>query len=292
MKLLFVTNFNQIAQASGGFISDYLNDLTFYGLKELVGDDVVDSTPIPSLYREMQPSIPVESLWGGMTAFWLLGFSPEGRDDIPERIGARFYDFIIYGAARRCLDYYDLVAKVYPPKRVILIDGNDDTDVHPLHTRHPYFKRELIAPMPNVYPISFALPTVKLSGLKTEKTQHLGTVIPGKRETYIFKREEEYYADYQRSYFGITRKKAGWDALRHYEILGNSCVPVFEDLEGCPATTLTTLPKAALLEGRGLYDRFHAERYDRLLRELYAYTAERLTTRVLAQNLLATIGGV
>ena len=35
MKILYVTDHRQIAIASGGFISDYLNDLTFFGLKEL-----------------------------------------------------------------------------------------------------------------------------------------------------------------------------------------------------------------------------------------------------------------
>ena len=51
MKILYVTDHRQIARASGGFISDYLNDLTFFGLKELYGDDVIDSTPIISLYK-------------------------------------------------------------------------------------------------------------------------------------------------------------------------------------------------------------------------------------------------
>ena len=30
MKILYVTDHRQIAIASGGFISDYLNDLTFF----------------------------------------------------------------------------------------------------------------------------------------------------------------------------------------------------------------------------------------------------------------------
>ena len=46
MKILYVTNHTSIAIASGGFISDYQNDLVFYGLRELFGDVVVDSTQI------------------------------------------------------------------------------------------------------------------------------------------------------------------------------------------------------------------------------------------------------
>ena len=44
MKILYITNHLSIAQASGGFISDYQNDLVFYGLRELFGDDVVIRT--------------------------------------------------------------------------------------------------------------------------------------------------------------------------------------------------------------------------------------------------------
>ena len=72
MKILYVTDHRQIARASGGFISDYLNDLTFFGLKELYGDDVIDSTPIISLYKEYKNKFDHRHLWGGMTAFWLL----------------------------------------------------------------------------------------------------------------------------------------------------------------------------------------------------------------------------
>ena len=73
MKILYVTNHVKIAQSSGGFISDYQNDLVFYGLRELYGDDVVDSTQIISLYKEHEGKIPQKHLWGGMTAFWLIG---------------------------------------------------------------------------------------------------------------------------------------------------------------------------------------------------------------------------
>ena len=73
MKILYVTNHIDIARASGGFISDYQNDLVFYGLRELFGDDVVDSTQIVSLYKEYEGRIPPQHIWGGMTAFWLIG---------------------------------------------------------------------------------------------------------------------------------------------------------------------------------------------------------------------------
>ena len=86
MRILYVTNHISIANASGGFISDYQNDLVFYGLRELYGDDVVDSTQIISLYREHEGKIPSKHLWGGMTAFWLIGNNNIDRTNIEEKI--------------------------------------------------------------------------------------------------------------------------------------------------------------------------------------------------------------
>ena len=43
-------------------------------------------------------------------------------------------------------------------------------------------------------------------------------------------------------------KKGGWDCLRHYEIMMNGCIPIFEGLIDCPQLTLTTLPKSELLK--------------------------------------------
>ena len=86
MKILYVTNHISIAKASGGFISDYQNDLVFYGLRELYGDDVVDSTPIVSLYKEYKDKIDPRYLWGGMTAFWLIGENNIDRTNIEQKI--------------------------------------------------------------------------------------------------------------------------------------------------------------------------------------------------------------
>ena len=62
MKILYITNYIQIASHSGGFISDYQNDLLFYGLTEIFGNDVIDSTPVISLYKENKDIIPSQNL--------------------------------------------------------------------------------------------------------------------------------------------------------------------------------------------------------------------------------------
>jgi hypothetical protein len=289
MKILYITNYMDIAKASSGFINDYQNDLVFYGLKELFGDDVVDSTPIISLYKEYKEKISSQNLWGGMTTFWLIESDNVDRTNIEEKIKDQYYDLIIYGAIKRCKNYYDLVSKYYPPNKVILIDGNDESDLDPLYTKHLYFKRELVESHPNLIPITFGIPTCKLAQPNPNKTQEYATCIPGQPSTYLFKEEKSYYEDYQKSFYGVTMKKAGWDALRHYEILGNYCMPYFVGLEDCPKNTLANLPKELLLEGRELAFNFDEQKYFHILNELFDYTQNNLTTKNLANYILSKI---
>jgi hypothetical protein len=278
-----------ILRASGGFINDYQNDLVFYGLRELYGDDVVDSTQILTLYKEHEGKIPPQHMWGGMTAFWLIGENNIDRTNIEDKIKDRYYDYIIYGAIKRCKDYYDLVSKVYPNDKVILIDGNDESELDPLYTKHLYFKRELVEKHPNLLPISFAFPTDKLTIPNKNKTQDYGTVIPGKSETYIFKTEQDYYNDYQKSMYGVTMKKAGWDAMRHYEILGNYCMPYFVGLEDCPADTLSNMPKQLILDAKQLTEEFDEDIFFNILDEVFDHTKKHLTTKSLAEYLISKI---
>ena len=286
MKILYITNHIEIAQASGGFISDYQNDLVFYGLRELFGDDVVDSTQIIHLYKEYKDRIHPNHLWGGMTTFWLIEDNNIDRTNIEDKIKDQYYDLIVYGSIKRCKDYYNLVSKHYPDNKVILIDGNDETDLDPLYKKHLYFKRELIEKHPNLIPITFGIPTSKLTTQLPTKTQEYATCIPGQPETYIFKEEKPYYEDYQKSYYGVTMKKAGWDAMRHYEILGNYCMPYFIGLEDCPKDTLANLPKELLIEGRELASNFDESKYFNILNELFEYTKANLTTKNIAQYVL------
>jgi hypothetical protein len=289
MKILYITNHLDIARVSGGFINDYQNDLVFYGLRELFGDDVVDSTQIISLYKEYEGRIPSQHLWGGMTAFWLIGDNNIDRTNIEEKIKDIYYDLIIYGAIKRCKNYYDLVSQYYPPNKVILIDGNDETELDPLYNKHLYFKRELVEDHKNLLPITFGIPTSKLAIPNTNKTQDYATCIPGQPETYVFKSEQQYYEDYQKSYYGVTTKKAGWDCMRHYEILGNNCVPYFVGLEDCPKNTLANLPKELLLEAKDLTENFEEQKYFSILNELFNYTKNNLTTKNLANYILSKI---
>lgn len=152
-----------------------------------------------------------------------------------------------------------------------------------------------------MYRIGFSIPEEKiLNGVTITKTQILSSIIPGKIETYIFNIERDYYEEYQKSYFALTKKKGGWDCLRHYEIIANGCIPYFEDIESCPVQCLTFLPKDLLIEAKELYHTGFTgkiedltedtlRRYNILVNRLVNYLRFRLTTEKMAEYLLNTI---
>ena len=121
------------------------------------------------------------------------------------------------------------------------------------------------------------------------KSKEYATCIPGQPETYIFKTEQPYYEDYQKSYYGVTTKKAGWDCMRHYEILGNYCMPYFIGLEDCPKDTLSHFPKELLLEARELANNFDEQKYYVMLDEVFKHTQQHLTTKSLAEYILEKV---
>jgi hypothetical protein len=129
------------------------------------------------------------------------------------------------------------------------------------HTRGAYFKRELteetaqrryfMAPrwlavrLPfarALRPIAFSIPEQKIVAEPPTKTKRFNAHVVdeevagriGASPSYAFEDEADYYADLGASRFGITAKRTGWDALRHYEIAANGCVPCFRDLEQKP----------------------------------------------------------
>ena len=289
-KILYITNYND-SEKVGYCISDYLNDLTFYGLKELYGDNITDSTQIIHLYKENYDKVDPSRLFGILSGTWLFDKDTNDRSNIEEKIKDKYFDLIIYGSIRRCRDYWDIVSKTYPKDRIILIDGEDDINVIDLHKDHLYFKRELITQnkYKNVKPISFSWPTKDFAQPTYNKNQKYGTVIPGLKETYIFNNKEEYFNDYKQSYFGLTTKKGGWDCMRHYEILGNYCLPYFPDLKDCPTNTLAFFPKELILESNTLVNNFDIGRYFSILDEVFEYTKKHLSTKAVAQYLIDNI---
>ena len=107
-----------------------------------------------------------------------------------------------------------------------------------------------------ILPLSFSVPDEFVVSEIPKKETLLAHLIPGDNSTYIFNKhqEKEYNEMYQKSRFAITKMKGGWDCLRHYEILMNGCIPLFEKLKDCPPSTMTTYPKELNDEAYQLYD--------------------------------------
>jgi hypothetical protein len=206
------------------------------------------------MYRD-HPAL--SQLYGsGFTLFGLLA-SDSGidRHDIESKIRSHFYDLIVYGSIQRMQNFFKTVIAHYTREEVLLIDGEDHQSLLDI-TRHGiYFKRELAAPTPGVFPIHFAIPAEKIGTIRPlAKNRILAHIDPRDRSTYIYATEHDYYQDYASSLFAYTMKKAGWDCMRHYEILANGCLPLFLGLDQCPATTLVNLPKEELLEALALFN--------------------------------------
>jgi len=135
-----------------------------------------------------------------------------------------------------------------------------------------------------IYPISFSIPESKIVQSVPSKTKQLATIVPGDPSTYVFSNEARYYADYQTSVFGKTCKKAGWDCMRHYEILANGCIPDFENLNECPPATMTHFPKFLVTNAR------KSSTPESYIPRLLDYTRKHLTTRAMAQYIFDTVG--
>lgn len=276
MKILFVNYFN---------FPDYQNDMVYHGLIDS-GYEVYE-TAYPTYMMKSHPN-PLSLYGKGFSIFAKLTHTPNVESDsiIKDKIISKFYDVVIFGSVHRDLKYIDLVKSYYKKEEIHFIDGEDGEGIeHSLLPYGTYWKRECIDS--NVKPISFAIPESQLILETPDKTRLFGTIIPGNADTYIFNNEQEYYSDYACSYYGLTHKKAGWDCMRHYEILANKCIPYFVGLENCPSLTLSTFPKKIILETNkyALKNEVHPN-YDELNQMLFSYTKENLTTKKLIERIL------
>lgn len=148
-----------------------------------------------------------------------------------------------------------------------------------------------------VFPITFSIPEEKITYEISKKSKIISSIIPGKIETYIFSSEKDYYDEYKKSLFATTTKKAGWDCLRHYEILANNCIPYFPDIENCPGNTMGLFDKKMFIESNNLYESVKNKTFDELTREelescydlinkWLTFTEKNLTTTKVAQYIL------
>lgn len=285
MKILYIS--------AGGTTQDYMRDCVALGMRELFGPDFVDFPRLDSLYLGADRS----QMYG--RGFTLYGELPDladvDRTDIYNKVRTKYFDLVIFGSIHRCQDMLREVTSMYPASRICYIDGED----HPGYLRGlpgHYFKRELLSAQPGVHPIQFAIPSSKILPSPPTKSRLMSPMDPLDRSTYIYTTESDYYAQYASSCYAATMHKAGWDCLRHYEILSQWTIPYFRALDACPSTVMTRLPRPELILVQHLHDYGKLSPlsmisvYEGLIERVMDATRRHLTTSALATYILDTLG--
>jgi hypothetical protein len=236
---------------------DYLCDSVFHGLRSLFGDTVVDAPRLWYMYKSefgVGKADLATTVYGrGFTIFATLDDGNIDRTDIERKIANHFFDLIVIARIDHGTPYLSLILEHYKPNQIVILDGKDPWDIHTDFVgKGIYFKREFVQDIAGtfrntVFPISFAFPREKIQHV-SEKKKYFSHVDPRDTSTYIHSTEQSYYNDYRESLFGVTMVKAGWDCMRHYEIMGCRSVPLFLGLFNCPTKICTTLPKNLLLD--------------------------------------------
>ncbi len=245
---------------------DYVADSLLHGLRSVLGADVVDVPRRHSMYAG-HPDKSV--IYGrGFSIYGTLEDLPVDRSEPLERAAAGAFDLVVLATVWRDWHWWVRVRDVAGTRpRYAFVDGADVQWMYPYgptwwksprrwllpraHTRGAYFKREtsaltsmLAARRLRPLPIAISYPEAKLADGPPEKTKQFTSHVvdpevaerlPGAATGYVFSDEAAYLEDLRASRFGVTTKRYGWDAMRHYEIAAQGCVPCFRRLERKPA---------------------------------------------------------
>lgn len=315
MKVLYIVN-PEDSIGLYGFYNEYMSDLLFHGLYNLDDVEVTEIFPITHLFKPLKSYVNSQKIYGhGFSSCFTIDEDPRSkkRDDtlINEKIKDKYYDYIIYGSICRTQTHLKELTEIYGQEKIILIDGEDglNPDRHPEMTgmyEHNknylslaskftnYFKREITPECsqqhPNIKPISFAIPESKIrKEINANKNlQKIATPIPYSSSTYQFNDEQEYYDNYYNSDFGITTRKAGWDCMRHYEIMANGCIPLFFNFNNKPPQTLTTLNCDLINKCWKIAESGSDSDIIEMKKEVLEFTKNNLTTKHLAKYVMET----
>jgi hypothetical protein len=237
-------------------IEDYLADSLLLGLRQVLGEDCVDWPKRDILY-DTYPAERRARLYG--RSFTLYGGLLEDIDvdrwQVLRRAVDGEFDLVILGDLWRHWGWWAQLEGQVP---LVVLDGRDYPWPFPWSgrllrrpriwrhlprrsSRTPYFKRELVRGR-GMHPIAFSIPEEHVVAAPPPKTKLLGLHVVdeqvaarvGAATSYAFVDEEEYFADLRAARFGITVKREGWEAMRHYEIAAAGAVPCFRALDVKP----------------------------------------------------------
>ncbi len=141
-----------------------------------------------------------------------------------------------------------------------------------------------------IFPLSYSIP-IEYFNNNTIKNNIIAPLIPGDLKTYIYDKEEDYYKMYRESKFAFTKKKYGWDCLRHYEILSSNCIPLFDNLKNCPVNTMINIPKKLIIESNYKFNNktITQEEINEYSKKIFKYSIENLSCKSRAKYFLDKI---
>jgi len=246
MKILFVPT---ICPSKQG---DLLELTILHGLRTILGNRCIDYPRKKIMYHDFSDT-PKNTLHGkgfSLLTYPILDLSEQER--VIENIDVVLYGSgHMYGEGRLpelkgltkniwVLDGHDLYGQA---PRKILYENEEIIGTQYMNC----FKREYIEELECTYPTGFGIPIHRIKPINLSiKTQMYQKTAPdaavfklvndlgGGDKHYKFDSEEEYYNDLQKSWFGLTCKRGGWDCLRHYEIIAAGAVLLFRDFKKKP----------------------------------------------------------
>ncbi|CAK8987664.1 unnamed protein product [Durusdinium trenchii] len=188
----------------------------------------------------------------------------------------------------------------------------------PLSPSQEFFKEEVPFSIPaprlcsgaRFLPVSFAIPKEDVLPCVPEKFMDFAPLVPGLEESYVFPMtsygEMEYKRMYRESRFGVTKRRAGWETMRIYEILACGSVPYIHAANEIPDAALVYVNKTLLRQAQQLVanagqpprdafstptvDSLDLTKYVALAAELLRHTQQHLTTEALAKYILTSYG--
>lgn len=245
MKIIFVTISDPKSQG------DFLEVSILTGLREILGNNCIDYPRKKIMYHDWSDT-KKEELHG--RGFTLYKFPFKELSDEERKL--ENIDFILYGVANAYNEKNkpELDKLVEGENKIWYLDGHDLYGGAPIKLNYNgeniigtqkenCFKRELTETnYKNVYPIGFGIPEYQIRDINLDgKIQLFQKTAPKESSFnmvnfngYIFENEEDYYEDMQKSWFGLTCKKGGWDCLRHYEIIASGTLLLFKDYDKKP----------------------------------------------------------
>jgi hypothetical protein len=159
----------------------------------------------------------------------------------------------------------------------------------------------------NLYSISMSIPKEKITRVKPHEKintfvsyivdEELKTALGNSTEIindkqHLFTDEYGYIKDIQKSKFGPTVKRAGWDCLRHYEYASQGTVLCFKNLDNKPPrcaphglNNQNTIVYKDAIELLGIINNMSKDKYLSLYNETYKWI-ENNTTEAVAKRFL------